>query len=234
MISTAGSLDMLPRFAIDNLVDGLTLDAVSSGKVKPGCRSVGDGGSDVPDSLFGQKRSMLTLAARNSFRMRSRPVSVTSGYPFGVGSRAVPLTPGCAFWMFAKSVILAAGGIESVLRSRIKGVVLDGSTEEVAPIATARRVTRVADKQGEHIGSVMEQVGNPGGLQGSAMGLEQPVSILVSATLPKPTRIRTPYVNLRPEPSDVRVGEGWQGLGSGHVEPPFLASLRQFYQKGGF
>jgi len=218
----------------NHFLNALRADVVPLGNLSMGRSTLGVFVSDCSNIIGCQRGLRKSLATGNALRVSTGSVSVPGSGTFWHSASPVLLSTLNSLRMLTETVVVAAGGIQSVLRSRIKGVVLASSSEEVTPIATARRVTRVAGKQGEHIGSVMEQVGNPGGLQGSAMGLEQPVSIMVSATLPQPALVGTSHVNLRPKAGNVCIGEGWQGLRSGHVEPPFLASLRQFYQKGGF
>lgn len=218
----------------NHFLNALRADVVLLGKLPMSRSALGVFISDCSHFLSRQRRLRKLLATSNTLRVSASPVPVPGSGTLWHSASPVLLSALNRLWARAAAMAISAGGIQSVLRSCIKGVVLDGSTEEVAPIAAARRVTRVAGKQGKDIASMVEQVGNAVRTSHRAVGLEQSVSILVSRSFPRPTLVRTSYVNLRPEPSDVGVGEGWQGLRNGHVEPPFLASLRQFYQKGGF
>lgn len=144
-----------------------------------------------------------------------------------------PLATCSGLWVRTRTVRFSDSTGETTASDGIGDVVLGGSSVHVRRVAARRVVAGVQGERFAQVRSGAEEVGDSVGFQHSPTCFELAVPALKATGLPQPTLVRFPYVDLRPEAGNVRIGEGWQGLGGWHVEPPFLASLRQFYQKGG-
>lgn len=201
--STSVRRDVAPVIAAQHVPDGLPCDTKL---VREGLVRVSAGQvqrSHVGNLLGRELRISNPFTPRSGFRVRTRTVRFTDS------AGKAPTSDG------------------------IGDVVLSGSSVHVGRVAARRVVAGVEGERFAQVHTGAKEVGNSVGFQHSPTCLELAIPALKATGLPQPALVGTSHVNLRPKAGDVRIGEGWQGLGSGHVEPPFLASLRQFYQKGG-